>query len=172
MLNDKENDLPDVGTPEQAKKKMIEAYASFLDSAAKFLTLGEFYSDNTHEGQALGTDFQSRYNVNYNKLKSSATPEDFGYQLSFYTLVYLDYIEDVKENLRQYEEILKGQDPKLSDYDKACDLLAIKDEFTDLEHVLNDVNLTIAEERAIETHYNDPEYDASAKELEKRQFEK
>ncbi|MFA6624709.1 MAG: hypothetical protein WCS80_02970 [Bacilli bacterium] len=169
MITDTTN-RPDIGTPEEAKKKMVESYASFLDSAAKFVTLADFYTDPVNEGQTLGTDFRDKYNTNYQKLKVSSV-DDFCYSLSFFTLIFLDYIDDVKENLSQYKTILAGQDADLSDYDKACDLLAIRDEFTDLEKVLNDVNLTIADERIAETNYGDPDYDASAKALDARRFD-
>jgi hypothetical protein len=162
--------LPDVGTPEAAKKKMIEGYASFVDSAAKFLTLAEYYADSNHEGQALDTTFQSCYTVNYQKLKN-ASVDDFGLLLSFYALVYLSYVDDVKANLTQYGEMLKGtSEADQTDYDRACDYLTVKDEFTDLENVLNDVNRQIAEERLADTHYNDPEYDVSAKTLDEKRF--
>ena len=158
--------LPDVGTPEEAKEKLKEAYASFLDSSAKFVTLAAFYSDRNNEGQPVAASFREDYLKNYTALKNDSV-DDYGYAIAEYTLQQSDYIDDIKDNLTQYAAIMKGQDPKLSDYDKACDLLAIKDEFTDLEKVLNDVNQQVAEERLADTHYNDPEYDLQALQTEK-----
>jgi hypothetical protein len=156
--------LPQVGTPEEAKKKMTEGYASFLDSAAKFVTIADFYSDETNEGKALGTTFRESYLANFAKLKAGSV-DDFIYLMEQHATLYLDFINDIQDNLTAYFDILKGQDASLSDYDKACDLLAIKDEFTDLEKVLDDTNKLIAEDRYLETHYNDPLYDIQAKNL-------
>lgn len=157
------NSLPTVGTPEEAKERMKQGYASFLDSCAKFLTLANYYSEKKNEGKALPATFMELYQKNHKLLKESSV-EDFGYYLAQHAALYLDYIEEIKENLTAYQEILKGQDPSLSDYDKACDLLAIKDEFTDLEKELNQVNRAVAEERYLDTHINDKDYDPQVQE--------
>jgi hypothetical protein len=158
--------MPDIGTPEEAKTKLKEAYSSFLDSCAKFVTLAAFYSDPNNENQPVAATFQDDYSKNYAALKNDSV-DDFGFAIANYTLLYLEFVDEIKDNLNQYNEIMKGQDPALSDYDKACDLLAIKDEFTDLEKVINDVNQQVAEERIADTHYNDPKYDLQALQSEK-----
>ena len=155
---------PDVGTPEECREKMGQAYASFLDVASKFVSLAEFYSDKKNEGQPLGEKFLDSYNRNHKKLKE-ASPDDFCYQMAFYALVYLSYIEEVKENLEEYVRLSKGDDPSLSDYDQCCDYLTVKDEFKDLENVLKAINNDIAENREAPNHIGDTLYDPNAKEF-------
>lgn len=163
-MEDKEKILPDLGTPAECKEKMCQAYASFLDVASKFVSLAEFYSDKKNEGQPLGDRFLDSYNLNHRKLKESS-PADFCYQMSFFALVYLSYIEEVQENLEEYERLLKGDDPSLSDYDQCCDYLTVKDEFKDLENVLKAINNDIAENREAPSHIGDTLYDPNAKEF-------
>lgn len=156
--------LPDVGTPEECKKKMSEAYASFLDIASKFVSLAEVYANKENEGQPLGDSFRKAYHDNYQKLKES-TPDDFAYQMAFYALVYIEFVDEVKDNLKEYKRLLEGDDPSLSDYDVCCDYLTVKDEFTDLSNVLRDINNAIAENREAPSHVGDPLYDPNAKEF-------
>lgn len=170
-MND-EKELPNIGTPEQALVKMKNGYQAFLDSAAKFVTIAEFYTEKTNEGQPLPADFQEKYTLNYQKLKNE-TPDNFGNQIAFFTLLLLDFVDDIKENLHAYEDMIKnGPDKEASAYDQACDYLAIKDEFTDLMETLNDVNAQIFDERVADTNENDPEYDYNAKQIETSRFGK
>lgn len=155
---------PIIGTPDEAKQKLIDSYNSFVDSSAKFVSLADFYSEPTNSNKAAPVTFQDQYSKNYQALKNG-TIEDFAYSLSHFAALYLDYVDDIKDNLNQYTEILKGQDPSLSDYDKACDLLSIRDEFTDLENTLNEANRAIANEKSLETHYGDEEYDPAVNSL-------
>lgn len=162
--------LPNIGTPEEALGSMKNGYQAFLDSSAKFVTIAEFYTDKNNEGQPLPSNFQELYTANYQKLKNE-TPENFGNQIAFFTLLYLDFVDDIKDTLTQYDEILKnGPDKNASAYDQACDYLAIKDGFTDLRETLDDVNAQIAEERLADTNYNDSEYDYNAKQVEENRF--
>lgn len=156
--------LPNVGTPEECRRKMMDAYASFLDIACKFIALGEVYTVEENKGKPLGDSFRNAYHAVYQKIKD-ASPDDFCYQMSFLALVYLSYIEEVKENLTEYRRLLEGDDPSLSEYDQCCDYLTVKDEFTDLSNTLKEINNDIAENREAESHVGDPEYDPNAKEI-------
>lgn len=156
--------LPNVGTPEECRRKMMDGYASFLDIACKFIALGEVYTIDENKGKPLGDNFRNAYHAVYQKIKN-ASPEDFCYQMSFLALVYLSYIDEVKENLAEYQRLLKGDDPSLSEYDQCCDYLTVKDEFTDLSNTLKEINNDIAENREAESHVGDPEYDPNAKEI-------
>jgi hypothetical protein len=158
-----EKELPNIGTPEQALQKMKNSYQAFLDSSAKFITLAEFYSNKENEGKTLGAEFQEKYTVNYQKLKQCPA-EEFGNLIASFTLLYLDFAEDIKENLTSYENLIaNGPDKDANEYDQACDYLSIKDEFTDLKDTLNDVNAQISEDKLLETNPGDPLYDYSAK---------
>lgn len=150
--------LPDIGTIDEAKKKMQDSYLSFLDVAAKFISLCQYYSEDVNKRRSLGGNFRESYLKNYQKLKEDSK-DDFAYDLSIFTVLELDYVNDVIDNLAQFEEIKKGQDPSLSDYDRTCDLLAVRDGFVDLERELTKINKKIATDRDIETHYNDKKYD-------------
>ncbi len=168
-MSDNQN-LPNIGTPEEALQKMKDGYLSFLDSVAKFVTIAEFYTDKTHEGQSLPEDFAKRYSDNFQKLKNES-PDDFSSQVAFFTLVTLDFVEEIKDNLKEYERILKeGPDQSASLYDQACDYLAIKDEFTDLKDTIDDINRIMAKEKVAETNENDPEYDYIAKQRDENKF--
>lgn len=160
-----EKTLPNIGTPEEALAQMKERYKAFLDITAKFCAISEFYTDTTHIGHSLGEDFTDRYNYYFKKLKESS-PEDVYTQLAFFTLLDLDFLSDVKDNLVQYEKLLKGDDLATNDYDKAWDYLTVKDEFTDEIQVFDDTNKEIATEQEADTNYNDPDYDLNAKVVE------
>ncbi len=162
MINE---ELPNVGTPEEAKAKMKEGYKAFLDVIAKFVTLAEYYTDQNNVGKPVTSDFASRYQFNFGKLKG-ASPEDVALQIGCFTLMQLDFIEDVKENLFRYQELLDHPEEDISEYDQACDLLTVKDEFTDEIGIFEDVNKAMATDREAYTNYNDPEYDPNAKVLE------
>ena len=163
-MQENEKILPDLGTPEECREKMGQAYASFLDVASKFISLAEFYSDRKNEGQPLDNHFLDSYNRNHKKLKD-ATPDEFCYQMAFYALVYLSYIEEVKDNLEEYERLLSSEDGSLSDYDQSCDYLTVRDEFKDLENILKAINNDIAENREAPSHIGDTLYDPNAKEI-------
>ena len=150
--------LPDIGTPEEAKNKMKDAYLSYLDSAAKFVTLAEYYTDVNNKDKPTNANFINRYNFNFNKLKNSQS-SDYVYSMSYFTIIPLTYIEELKENLDDYSRLLDHEDKDLSDYDKACDYLTVRDEFKDLERALNRENKRIAENRDAMTHFNDSKYD-------------
>jgi hypothetical protein len=165
-----EKELPEIGTPEQALEKMKNSYQAFIDSLAKFITIAEYYTEKTNEGQPLPSDFQTRYTSHYQNLKKE-TAENIGYQIAFFALVYLDFVEEIKENVQAYQDMLaNGPDKEASAYDQACDYLAIKDEFSDIITTLNDISMTIASERIAETNLNNPEYDYNAKQVEESRF--
>jgi len=164
MENDRS--LPSIESPEAAKQKMMDSYHSFVDSAAKFLSLADFYGEKENEGKAVPVTFQDAYSKNYQKLLSS-NPDDFSYLLSRYAALDLDFLSDVEENLSQFDALKAGQDPSLSDYDKSCDLLAVRDTFVDLEKALNEANRAIATERELDSNFGDPAYDPSAAQQQK-----
>ncbi len=163
-MTENERILPDLGTPEECKEKMSEAYASFLDVASKFLALAEFYSGKKNEGQPLDDHFLDSYNRSHKKLKD-ASPEDFCYQMAFFALVYLSYIDEIKDNLMEYKRLLTSEDKTLSAYDQCCDYLTVRDEFKDLENILKAINNDIAENREAPSHIGDTLYDPNAKEI-------
>ncbi len=150
--------LPEIENPEKAKEKMKQAHISFVDCASKFIALASFYSDEKNKGRGLDNSFQHYYDNAFKKLKA-ADGDDVAYEISYYAILPLSFIEDIKENVNQYVEILKGQDPSLTDYEKSCDLLAIRDTFVDIENDINSYNRRIAKDRNIDTHYNDSLYD-------------
>lgn len=158
-----EKNLPKIESPEVAKNKLIQAHLSFVDCASKFYALATFYSDAVNKGKMLDESFQHFYDIAFKKLKN-ADAEEFGYQLAFFAILPLTFIDDIKENLNEYIEILKGQDPSLSDYDKSCDLLAIRDSFIDLENDLLMYSKKIGKSRDIDAHYNDSAYDPNSQE--------
>ena len=158
------NDLPDVGTPEEAKKKMIDSYNAFVDICAKFATITDYYTDKSRKGQPLGSDFQTAYNINFNRLKS-ADVDDFGSILSVNAVIYLEIIDEIKDNLDFYYDLLDHVDPNLSDYDLACDYLTCKDEFTDLGNKLTGYSKAIVQQRDVDNHFNDLRYDPNAREF-------
>lgn len=165
-----DKNLPNIGTPAQALEKMKDGYKSFLDAAAKFVTITQFYVEKSNVGQPLPSDFQSKYTVNYQKLKKE-TPENVCYLIASFTVLELDFVEEIKDNLTSYQDMItNGPDKDASDYDKACDYLAIRDEFIDLKTDLVDVAMTIGSDREAYTNYNDPEYDYNAKQLEESKF--
>jgi hypothetical protein len=159
------NDLPNVGTPEEALAKMKDSYKAFVDVIAKFVTLSEFYTDQNNVGKPLGSDFAQRYQFNFTKIKNSSA-EDVAAQIGFFTLLELDFVEDIKDNLVRYNELLSNSEEGVSDYDRACDLLTVKDEFTDEIAIFEDVNKAIASDKEAYTNYNDPAYDPNAKIIE------
>ncbi len=158
-----EKELPDLGTPEQAEAKMKEGYLNFLDSASKFVTLCDFYTNKENEGKPIPQNFFQLYNANKEKL-NKANAQDFFIMMAFYAAFPLDFLSDVKINLQDYHDILeKNRDERgLNDYEKCCDRLAIKDTFQDLRDEVDEVNRIIAKEKEVETNLNDPEFDPNA----------
>lgn len=159
----KENELPNLGTPEEAETKMKESYLNFLDTASKFVTICDFYSDRNNEGKPLPSTFFASLNANKEKLDQAA-PHDFFIMMAFYAAVELDFLSDVKVNLEDYHSILekKRDERGLSDYDKCCDRLAVRDTFVDLKNEIDDINLQIVQDKELDTKLNDPEYDPNA----------
>ena len=158
MSNEKE--LPNLGTPEEASKKMKESYLLFLDSCCKFITICDYYSKYENQGSALPSNFMDLYLANKKKLEK-ATADDIYDMLAFYAAFRLDYLAEVKENIEQYFEILSGNvdESGLSDYDKCCDRLAIRDGFVDFTNDFVDANREIAKSKEIDSLFNDPDYD-------------
>lgn len=157
-----EKTLPRIETPEIAKNKLIQTHLAFVDCASKFYALATFYSETTNKGKMVDETFQRFYDIAFKKLKN-ADRQEFSYQLAFFAILPLTFIEDIKDNIDEYHEILEGQDPSLSDYDKSCDLLAIRDTFIDLQNDLLIFSRRIAKNREIEPHYNDKAYDLNAR---------
>lgn len=151
-------DLPPIETPEVAKAKLKQSYLSFIDSCSKFITMANYFAQEENKGHGLPATFSEDYTKNLSKLRD-CTLDDFVYFMASPCALHLGFIDECKENLESYYEILKGQDESLSDYDKACDLLAIKDTFTDLENSLNETNKIILSERDVETHVDNKHYD-------------
>lgn len=164
-------DLPDIETPEEAKAKLKQSRVSFVDSCAKFVTICDYYSDPVHENRTLPVTFQEGYAKNYALLKK-ASIDEFCYQISKFAALSLEFVDEVKECLEEYETVLNYEDPSISEYDRSCDLLAAKDTFTDLENEINITNKTIAQERYLETHPMDPDYDPSMNQAQIEQMEK
>lgn len=161
---------PEIDKPSVAESKMKNAYQAFLDSSAKFITIAEFYCDKQNEGQPLSSNFQEKYTYNYQKLKAK-TPDDFEKEIASFTLLLLDFTIDIKENLEEYQKMLAdGPDKDASEYDQACDYLAIRDSFIDLKESLDDVSKAMIRYRVAETNENDPEYDYNAKIIEENKF--
>ena len=99
----KEKILPELGTIEECKHKMHEAYINFVDIASKFISLAEFYSAPEHKNIPLNDSFRLSYNYNFQHLKESDVDE-FIYQLSFLAVLPLDYIDDI---IKKYKKLKK-----------------------------------------------------------------
>ena len=150
--------LPVIETPEEAKAKMKESYLSFIQSCSVFVTMADFYSQEENTGHMLPNNFIETFNMNIKKLREGSL-NDFVYIMASSCALHLGFIEEARDNLNDYFEILKGQDETLSDYDKACDLLVIKDTFVDLKHDLDETNKIIKTTKSIETHPNNKNFD-------------
>ena len=157
-----EKNLPNLGTVEQCLEKMKQGYRAFIQSAAMFVTVCDFYSDNKNEGLRLPSNLTDLHAGNVVSL-SVADPQYIFERIAVYAALSLDFVGEIKENLDSYFTILNdGQEETLSDYDKCCDLLAIKDEFTDLKHDLDEVSTQIIDDKYLENNINDPAYDPNA----------
>lgn len=157
-----EKNLPNLGTVEQCMEKMKQGYRTFIQSAAMFVTVCDFYSDNKNEGLKLPQNLTDLHAANVIKL-SVDDPQYIFESIAVYAALTLDFVSEIKENIENYFTILRdGQDASLSDYDKCCDLLTIKDEFTDLKHDLDEVSSQIIDDKFLENNINDPEYDPNA----------
>lgn len=158
-----ENNLPKVGTPDEALKKRTEGYKQFLDTAAKFRTIAEYYSDEKNGGQDLSPEFTKNFIFNRQKIES-LSDEDLIATLESYTLLELSYFDDVKENLADYRRLVEeGPDENATPYDQACDYLAVKDTFTDINDTFYDVCRARRYDRRARTNFGDPDYDLVAK---------
>lgn len=155
------NDLPNVGTPDEALAKMKDGYKAFLDSISKFITIAQYYTEKENEGKPLPDDFAVSYQAIFDKLKTEK-PDDIETELATFTLLELDFLSDVKDNLVEFHNLETNGSNADNDYDKACDYLTIKDEFTDEIDVFNDVSEEMIEEKEALTNYNDPAYDMNA----------
>lgn len=160
----KEKILPELGTIEECKHKMHEAYINFVDIASKFISLAEFYSAPEHKNIPLNDSFRLSYNYNFQHLKESDVDE-FIYQLSFLAVLSLDYIDDIEENLRTYHELMEKGSEAETDYDKCCDYLACRDGFIDQQNDLLNECKKISKMRSAEVHQNDELYDPTIKHI-------
>lgn len=158
-----ENNLPNVGTPDEARQKRKESYKQFLDTVAKFMTIADYYSDEKNVGQDLSPEFTKNFVFNRQKIKTLSN-EDLIAALESYTLLELNYFDDVRENLKDYHKRLaEGPDENATAYDQACDCLAIKDTFTDINDTFYDVCRARRYDRRARTNFGDPDYDLVAK---------
>lgn len=156
------NKLPHLGTPESCIKKMKESYTAFVQSAAFFITLANYYSENTNRGKKLEPKFASLQHANVIDLQQSSN-QDFIEKMEFYAVLPLELTAEIKENLDMYQDVIEnGQDNSLSDYDKCCDTLTIKDEFTDLKNEVDEYSKIMMNKREINNKLNDPLYDPNA----------
>ena len=87
-----EKELPEIGMPEQALEKMKNSYQAFIDSLAKFITIAEYYTEKSNEGQPLPSDFQTRYTSHYQNLKKE-TAENIQKKVS-------EYLNNLQEHTR------------------------------------------------------------------------
>lgn len=157
------NNLPKIGTPSEALEKRKEGYKQFLDTAAKFRTIADYYTDEKNTGQELSPEFTKNFVFNRQKIES-LSDDDLIDSLESYTLLELDYFDDVKENLSDYRRLIEqGPDENASPYDQACDYLAVRDTFTDINDTLYDVCRARMFDRSAATNQGDPDYDLVAK---------
>lgn len=160
------NDLPDVGTPEEALEKMKDSYKALLDSIAKFVTISGYYIIDSNDNTDLPTDFLERYNTNFQKLKGESAEEIYEDIATFTMLDLLD-VEEIRDDIQRYDDLLKnGPDKTASSYDQACDYLSVKDAFNEHIELLNQVSGWAIEDKGITTHFNDVDYDPAAKQVE------
>lgn len=149
---------PILPAPSIAKKEMEKECALLYKALAKFVSLSEFYSDEQNRNRPLSTDFIFQFNANKEKLVNS-DGELFFDILSSFALLPLDLIEEIQDILEEYDERMTDEDENLSDYDKSCDYLATRDGITDVLKEVDDINLTIAEDRRVYQNFDDPAYD-------------
>ncbi len=184
MTNEK--DFPNLGTPEEAEAKMKQGYLAFLDTASKFVTLCGIYSKAENDGKSLAEVYPDKGNQKYptadvaenkaetktflndymaNKAKlRKATPEEFYSIIANYAVYELEYVKEIKDNLTEYFDIIekKKDERDLSDYDKCCDRLAVKDVFTDLKNDIDNDNRQIVQDKELLTNVNNPKFDPNA----------
>lgn len=158
----------DVGTIDEAKRKMKESYNEFVYLISKFLSVADFYSEVNNYYQKIDDRLISDYS-RYSSLLKDANSNDFCYELSKECLFYLDFIDEIKENLDNYHLILENkQDESLTEYEKACDILTICDEFEDLSKPINEAYDYIYKQKKVIPHKDDPRYDSLSKTLMER----
>ncbi len=184
MTNEK--DFPNLGTPEEAEAKMKQGYLAFLDTISKFVTLCDIYSKTENEKKSLSEvypdkgnqklpsngsvedkteakSFLSDYMANKAKLRK-ATPEEFYTLIASYAVYELEYVKEIKDTLIDYLDISgkKRDERGLSDYDKCCDRLAVRDAFTDLRKDIDNDNRQIIQDKELLTNVNNPKFDPNA----------
>lgn len=158
----------DIGTLEEAKVKVKETFNQFTDMVSKFLALVDYYSEITNYYQPLNDSLVSDYS-RYNELLSSCSVEDYYFEIAKECVLYLDFVDEIKENLELYYEAINNkQDPSLSDYDKTYDILTIKDEFQDEMKSIRDTYEIILKYKKVEKHNSDPKYDPVSRSLLER----
>ena len=156
------NELPDLGTPEQAIEKMKNGYMQFIQSASMFLCLAEYYSTSTNRGHSLDSKFSSRHGLKVSSLLKERERDIYA-EISCYACCPLEFVREIQDNLREYFHIIDhGQDESLSDYDKCCDSLTIRDEFIDLKEEIDSFSKKILSEKELDNNLNDPAYDPNS----------
>lgn len=181
-----EKDFPNLGTPEEAEAKMKQGYLAFLDTISKFVTLCNIYSkaenekkslsevypdkgnqkltpDSSTENKVEAKSFLNDYMANKAKLRK-ATPEEFYTMIASYAVYELEYAKEIKDTVADYLDIMgkKRDERDLSDYDKCCDRLAVRDSFTDLKNDIDNDNRQIIQDKELLTNVNNPKFDPNA----------
>lgn len=151
------NQLPKIDSPETAMRKMKEEYYAFLDVCGKFVTLSNYYSQPDNAGTSVSSTFSKDYFENLNFLKN-ASLDDFVFIMAKSCALYLGYIDEMKEAIQEYKDILVRDETGISDYDRAYDYLTIKDTFTDFIKNISEINQIILSNRNVETHPNSKNY--------------
>ena len=100
-----ENNLPKVGTPDEALKKRTEGYKQFLDTAAKFRTLAEYYSDEKNVGQDLSPEFTKTFIFNRQNIESLSDAALIA-TLESYPLLELSSFDSVTATLADYRRLV------------------------------------------------------------------
>lgn len=146
-------------TVEEATAKMREEYLSTLSSIGTFITLCEVYSKADNKGKNAPADFQSTFNTIYARLKK-ATPNDIYDAIANFAVLELDFVGDIRDTLEEYADMINGdKDPSIDDELKIDDRLAIRDGLTDVKNDINSVSRQIIQDKDLESHPNDKDYD-------------
>ncbi len=157
-----------IGSLQDAKNKMKDSFNQFVDLISKFLSIADYYSEIKNYYQPLSNQMVNEY-ARYYTLLSSASTEDFCYEIEKECLLYLDFIDEIRENLNLYFEIINDkQDSSLSEYDKTYDALTVRDEFIDLMKPINEAYNYIYKQKKAEPHHDNPKYDPVVKALQER----
>lgn len=162
----KDDTLPDIGTKQQAREKLIKTYLSFLDLLSKFLSLCDYYQEVKNYYKPLSDSLISEYSRNLNNLKG-AFADDICYEISKECVFYLDFVDEIEENLNEYFKIIDtdyGVD--LDEYDLCCDILAVRDEFIDLMEPIEKAYESIMRQKKVIPHVDDPLYDPMMRKMQ------